>query len=87
MGEPVTTLCREAGIGSGTSYKWRSKYGGKDASLVTRIKELEEQNRRLMKMDVEAQLKADIIKEALAKKRHGHPASGRWPDGRLRRKG
>lgn len=49
-------------------YKWRSKYGGMDASLMARMKELEEENRRLKRMYAEERLKAEIIEEAMAKK-------------------
>ena len=49
-------------------YKWRSKYGGMDASLMARMKELEGENRRLKKMYAEERLKAEIIQEAMAKK-------------------
>lgn len=48
--------------------KWRAKFGGLDASLMTRMKELEEENRRLRKMYVEERLKAEVVAEALAKK-------------------
>jgi len=51
-----------------TFYKWRAKFGGMDASLMARMKELEEENRRLKKMYVEEKIKADIVAEALAKK-------------------
>ena len=61
-------LCREHGMSSATFYKWRSKYGGMDASMVTRLKELEDENRRLKKMYAEVQLQADVLKEAMAKK-------------------
>jgi putative transposase len=67
-GSPVPHLCREHGISSATFYKWRSKYGGMDASLMGRMKELEEENRRLKKMYAEAQLGTEILKEVLAKK-------------------
>lgn len=67
-GTPVPELCREHGISSATFYKWRSKYGGLDASMMSRMKELEEENRRLKKMYAESQMSADILKEALAKK-------------------
>ena len=67
-GTPVPELCREHGISSATFYKWRSKYGGMEASMVSRMKELEEENRRLKKMYAEAQMSADILKEALSKK-------------------
>ncbi|PML17036.1 transposase, partial [Vibrio breoganii] len=49
-GAPIPELCREHGMSSATFYKWRSKYGGMDASLMTRMKELEDENRRLKKM-------------------------------------
>ena len=67
-GAPVPDVCRENGISSATFYKWRSKYGGMDASLMARLKELEDENRRLKKMYAEERLKAEIIKEALEKK-------------------
>lgn len=67
-GSAVPDLCREHGISSATFYKWRSKFGGMDASMVSRMKELEEENRRLKKMYADAQLSADLLKEALAKK-------------------
>jgi len=67
-GAAVPDLCREHGISAATFYKWRSKYGGMDVSLMTRMKELEEENRRLKKLYVEAQITADIVAEALAKK-------------------
>jgi len=67
-GSPVPELCREHGIGNATFYKWRAKYGGMDASLMARMKELEEENRRLKKMYAEERLKAEIVAEALTKK-------------------
>ena len=41
-GIPVPELCREHGMSSATFYKWRSKYGGMDVSLMSRMKELEQ---------------------------------------------
>ncbi|KGM40439.1 transposase [Aquabacterium sp. NJ1] len=67
-GLAVPELCRELGISNATFYKWRAKFGGMDASLMARMKELEEENRRLRKMYVEEKLKAEIVTEALAKK-------------------
>ena len=67
-GTPVPDLCREHGISSATFYKWRSKFGGMEVSMVARMKELEEENRRLKKMYAEAQLSADLLKEAMSKK-------------------
>ena len=67
-GSPVPELCREHGISTATFYKWRAKYGGMDASLMARMKELEDENRRLKKMYAEERLKAEIVAEALTKK-------------------
>ncbi len=68
VGLSVPEVCRELGISVATFYKWRAKFGGMDASLMARMKELEEENRRLKKMYVEEKIKADIVAEALAKK-------------------
>lgn len=67
-GSPVPDLCREHGMSSATFYKWRSKFGGMDASLMSRLKELEDENRRLKKMYADERIKAEIVAEALAKK-------------------
>jgi len=55
-------------MSSATFYKWRAKYGGMDASLMARMKELEEENRRLKKMYAESKMDAEILREALTKK-------------------
>ena len=67
-GIPVTELCREHGMSSATFYKWRAKYGGMDASLMGRMKELEKENARLKRMYADVQLRHDILQEALEKK-------------------
>jgi len=67
-GLAVPALCRELGISSATFYKWRTKYGGMDVSLMARMKELEAENARLRRMYVEEKIKAEIVSEALAKK-------------------
>jgi len=67
-GVPVPELCREHGMSSASFYKWRSKYGGMDASMMARLKELEDENRRLKRMYAEERLKSEIIQEAMAKK-------------------
>ncbi len=64
----VPDVCRELGISTATFYKWRAKYGGMDVSMMSLLKELEEENRRLKKMYLEEKLKAEIVAEALEKK-------------------
>lgn len=67
-GTPVAEVLREHGIASATFYKWRAKYGGMDLPMMTRLKELEQENSRLKKMYADERLKADILKEVLEKK-------------------
>lgn len=67
-GTPVPELCREHGISAACFYKWRSKFGGMDASLMARMKELEDENRRLKKMYAESQMTAEVLREAMQKK-------------------
>ena len=67
-GAPVADLCREHGMSSASFYKWRAKYGGMDASLISRLKALNEDNKRLKKMYAEKSMQNDLLKEALGKK-------------------
>ena len=46
-GTPVSALCWECGFSQATFYEWRAKYGGMDASMMKRLEELEDENRRL----------------------------------------
>lgn len=67
-GQAVPDICREHGISTASFYKWRAKFGGMDASMMSRLKELEAENNRLKKMYAEERLKAEILKEAIEKK-------------------
>ena len=67
-GAPIPDLCREHGMSAASFYKWRAKYGGMDASMMKRMKELEAENQRLKKMYAESKMDADILQDALAGK-------------------
>ena len=67
-GIPITAVCRSNGISSATFYKWRSKYGGMDASMLSKVKQLEAENNRLKRMYAELQMDHDVLKEAMTKK-------------------
>lgn len=67
-GVPVAELCREHGMSSASFYKWRSKYGGMDASMISQMKSLDDENRRLKKMFAELSMQNELLKEALGKK-------------------
>ena len=67
-GVSLSELCREHGMSNASFYKWRSKYGGMDASMISQMKALEDENRRLKKMYAEMSMQAELLKEALGKK-------------------
>lgn len=66
-GVSVVDICREHGIGNATFYKWRAKYGGMDASMMKRLKELEDENSRLKRMFANSQMDNEILRETLKK--------------------
>jgi putative transposase len=70
-GVPVPELCREHGMSTASFYKWRSKYGGMDASMISQMKALEDENRRLKKMYAEMSMQAE-----LSTPRDGRESSG-----------
>ena len=74
-GSSVPDLCREHGISSASFYKWRTKFGGMDASLMKRMKELEDENRRLKKMYAEEKIKAEIAREIFEKSCKASPSA------------
>lgn len=67
-GRTVRDVCRENEISEATYYQWKSKYGGMEASDIRRLRELEEENRRLKAMYAELSLEHRILKEVLTKK-------------------
>ena len=67
-GRPVTELCREYGISQATFYKWKSKYGGMTVSQLKKLKELEEENRKLKTMYADVSIQRDALKDVIEKK-------------------
>ena len=67
-GRTVKDVCREHELSEATYYKWKAKYGGMEAADIKRLRELEEENRRLKHMYAELSLDHQILKEVLTKK-------------------
>jgi putative transposase len=67
-GKLVKDVCREYGISDATYYNWKAKYGGMEASDIKRLKELEEENRRLKQMYADLSLEHTILKDIIEKK-------------------
>lgn len=63
----IEALCRKHATMEATFYRWRSKYGGMDASDAARLKDLERENARLKKLLAERDLEIEVMKEINAK--------------------
>jgi len=70
-GVKVTELCRRHGISEATFYTWRSKYGGLEVSEMRRLRQLEEENRRLKAIVADQALDLRTLKDVLAKNGYG----------------
>ena len=66
-GVPVTELSRQYGFSQSAFYKWKAKYGGMDMPQLKRLKELEEENRKLKQMYAELSLDHKLLKEIVEK--------------------
>lgn len=64
---PQNRLAREHGISRTSLYKWKSKYSGMDVSQVKRLKELEEENRKLKQMYADLALDNQILRDVIEK--------------------
>ena len=67
-GHTVKDVCREYSLSDATYYQWKSKYGGMDASDIRRLRELEDENRRLKQMYADLSLENRALKDVIAKK-------------------
>ena len=61
-------VCFQTMRGNASFNKWRAKYGGMDASLISQMKAIEDENRRLKRMYADLSMQADLLKDALGKK-------------------
>jgi len=68
-GRQVKEVCREHGISDATYYQWKSKYGGMEVSDIRRLRELEDENRKLKLMVADLSLENRAIKEVFGLKR------------------
>jgi len=67
-GVSLEELSRQHGFSKATFYKWKAKYGGMDVSALKRLKELEEENRRLKQMYADLSLEHKVLKDIVEKK-------------------
>lgn len=67
-GREVKDLCREYSISRATFYNWKKKYSGMDSTQLKKLKELEEENRRLKRMYADLSLNHEMLKDVLGKK-------------------
>lgn len=67
-GRTIADVCREQGISDATYHRWKGKYGGLEVSQLRRLKQLEEENRRLKQIVGELTLDNAALKDVVAKK-------------------
>lgn len=67
-GEAVADVCRQTGISDSTFYRWKAKYDGLEVNELKRLKQLEEENRRLKQIVADLTLDNTALKDVLAKK-------------------
>lgn len=67
-GKSASDLCRELGIHKATFYYWNKKYSGMESQDLKRLKDLEEENRKLKKMYAELAMDNMVLKDVLSKK-------------------
>jgi putative transposase len=67
-GVSLEELSRQHGFSKATFYKWKAKYSGMDVSTLKRLRELEEENRRLKQMYAELSLDHKVLKDIVEKK-------------------
>jgi putative transposase len=67
-GRPVTEVCRKYGVSEQSVYRWRTKYGGMDVAELRRLRQLEEENRRLKAIVAEQAMDIQLLKEINSKK-------------------
>jgi putative transposase len=67
-GRTAKDVCREHEISDATYYQWKSKYGGMQASDIKRLRELEDENRRLKQISADLLLENRALKDVIAKK-------------------
>lgn len=67
-GMPISDLSRKYGFSQSTYYQWKSKYGGMSASELKRLRDMEEENRRLKRMYADLSLDHALLKDVLEKK-------------------
>jgi putative transposase len=67
-GRSVKDVCRDSSISEATYYQWKSKYGGMEASDIRRLRDLEDENRRLKQMYADLSLENRALKDVIAKK-------------------
>jgi len=66
LGVPVLDVCRKYGVSEQTFYRWRKKYGGLEAGELRRLKQLEDENRKLKQLVADLSLDKHVLQDVIA---------------------
>jgi len=78
MGVPIEEVCRKVGVSEQTVYRWKTKYSGLLPSEVKRLKQLEEENRKLKQLVADLSLDKAMLQDVLSKKFCSLPSKKTW---------
>ena len=67
-GTPVAEICRKLGVAEATFYRWKKRYGGLDVTEIRRLRQLEDENRRLKQLVADLTLDKAMLQDVLRKK-------------------
>jgi len=76
-GQKVAELAREVGVSEATIYSWKARYGGMDVSEAQRLRQLEEENRRLKHLVADLSLDREVLKAVISKNGWGSQLNGK----------
>jgi len=66
--KPIAEICKKAGVSEQTFYRWKKKFAGNTVSDVRKLRQLEKDNARLLRLLGQRDVEIDAMKELLAKK-------------------
>jgi putative transposase len=76
-GTEVAVICRKMGVADATSYRWKRRYAGMGVAEIRRLKQLEEENRRLKQVVADLSLDKVMLQDVVRRKWYALPPSGR----------
>jgi putative transposase len=78
LGTPVAEVCRKLGISEQTFYRWKRRFAGMGVAELRRLRQLEEENRKLKQLVADLTLDKHMLQEVIQKKLYRPLSAGSW---------